>query len=193
MATERLGRKWVSNRLSAGLWPGPWSGFRGVFALWTTRLWRCRWLWRHKVKEFARFYGIVDMEDFKKKCGDRWCYIFQDAILHTVWPPGTVFPSLALALDECVSPITSKPATPRWLIHIRFLDADKGLFNYLGSADFSLKSLSEHAFGCRQCLLPKPHPKQCQSAQAWQRTRCGRARRTSGWMTTAKNRANRWK
>ena len=58
------------------------------------------WLWRQKVKEFARYYGIIDMEDFKKKCGPRWCYIFQDSILHTDLPPGTVFPSLALALEE---------------------------------------------------------------------------------------------
>ncbi|HEX3988843.1 MAG TPA: hypothetical protein VHZ30_05380 [Verrucomicrobiae bacterium] len=58
------------------------------------------WLWRQKVKEFARYYGIVDMEDFTKKCGPRWCYIFQDAILHTDLPHGTVFPSLALALEE---------------------------------------------------------------------------------------------
>jgi hypothetical protein len=29
------------------------------------------WLRRQKVKEFARFYGIVDMEGFKKKCGPR--------------------------------------------------------------------------------------------------------------------------
>jgi hypothetical protein len=58
------------------------------------------WLWRQKVKEFARYYGIVDMEDFSKRYGPRWCYIFQDAILHTALPPGTVFPSLALVLGE---------------------------------------------------------------------------------------------
>jgi hypothetical protein len=58
------------------------------------------WLWRRKVKEFACYYGIVDMEDFKKKCGPRLCYIFQDAILHTALPRGAVFPSLGLALEE---------------------------------------------------------------------------------------------
>lgn len=55
------------------------------------------WLWRHKVKEFTRQNGIIDMEHFKKICGPRWCYFFQDAILHTDLPPDTVFPSLALA------------------------------------------------------------------------------------------------
>ena len=44
--------------------------------------------------------GIVDMEDFKKKCGPRWCYIFQDAILQTALPTGTVHPSLALAVED---------------------------------------------------------------------------------------------
>jgi hypothetical protein len=58
------------------------------------------WLWRQKVKAFATYYGIADMEDFKKKCGPRWCYIFQDAILNTTLPSGTVFPSLHLALEE---------------------------------------------------------------------------------------------
>jgi hypothetical protein len=58
------------------------------------------WLWRQKVKAFANYYGIVDMEDFKKKCGPRWCYIFQDAILHTALPTGTVYPSLALAVED---------------------------------------------------------------------------------------------
>ena len=58
------------------------------------------WLWRQKVKAFARHYGIFDMEDFKKRCGPRWCYIFQDAIVHTALPPGTLFPSLALAVED---------------------------------------------------------------------------------------------
>jgi hypothetical protein len=58
------------------------------------------WLWRQKVKAFASYYGISDMEDFKKKCGPRWCYIFQDAILHTALPTGTVYPSLALAVED---------------------------------------------------------------------------------------------
>jgi hypothetical protein len=64
------------------------------------------WLWRQKVKAFASDYGIVDMEDFKKKCGPRWCYIFQDAILHTALPPGTVFPSLTLAVEESARQFT---------------------------------------------------------------------------------------
>jgi hypothetical protein len=58
------------------------------------------WLWRQKVKAFASYYGIVDMEDFKKRCGPRWCYIFQDTILHTALPTGTVYPSLALAVED---------------------------------------------------------------------------------------------
>ncbi|HEY3853543.1 MAG TPA: hypothetical protein VGO67_04025 [Verrucomicrobiae bacterium] len=58
------------------------------------------WLWRQKVNAFASYYGITDMEDFKKRCGPRWCYIFQDAILHTALPPGTVYPSLALAVED---------------------------------------------------------------------------------------------
>ncbi len=35
------------------------------------------WLWRKKVKEFARQYGIVDIEHFKKMCGRRWFYILK--------------------------------------------------------------------------------------------------------------------
>ncbi len=57
--------------------------------------------------------------------------------------------------------VESKPATPRCFIHIGFLDVRKGLFNYFESADFLLKSLSERALGCRQCLRPKPHTTQC--------------------------------
>jgi hypothetical protein len=58
------------------------------------------WLWRQKVEKFTRQNRIFDMEHFTKICGPRWCYFFQDAILHTDLPPGTVFPSLALGLDE---------------------------------------------------------------------------------------------
>ena len=55
---------------------------------------------RGRAKFFDIRCGIIDMEDFKKKCGPRWCYIFQDAILNTALPTGTIYPSLALAVED---------------------------------------------------------------------------------------------
>ncbi|HEX3719834.1 MAG TPA: hypothetical protein VH595_17930 [Verrucomicrobiae bacterium] len=81
------------------------------------------WLWRQKVKAFARHYGIVDMEDFKKKAGPRWCYNFQDAILHTNLLAGTIFPLLSLGLEESARKGARETLLLR-LTHLRPRDKD---------------------------------------------------------------------
>ena len=54
------------------------------------------WLWRQKVGQWAREFGMHSMQEISDRCGPRWAYLFQEQILGTHLR-NVIYPSLAAA------------------------------------------------------------------------------------------------
>jgi hypothetical protein len=52
------------------------------------------WLWRMKVKEFAKGFGIREYDDIKKKMGNKWAWQWGAIIEDQKLPRSTIYPTL---------------------------------------------------------------------------------------------------